>query len=267
MDVSVEVLTRPVPEARIDVSGIPDGAARLEVTRRVAGVTMFAPRATSAVAGTTGLAQDFDVPLGVPVEYRVDAVAADGAVLASAQADAVTGPDVPDSHVWVSDPLDTGSAMLVRALVGTDQARSYPAAVETWATGSGGRSGSVGPRAGLESWPLVLWVEGAEEVRRLRWLLTESSGLLVRAPAAHQLPPLMFGFVPTPTETASPIPGMHAWAQWQVELRITDGPMLKVALARWSWRDLTDFCLAEGITWATLEAVFPTWRDVRLGID
>lgn len=216
---------------------------------------------------------DYEVPLGVPVAYEVDALAADDGVLATATSVQLVMPEPPDGSAWISDPLDELSPMLVRCLVGTDEVRNYPASGEVVTSMSGARSGSMGTRPGLSVWPMTLRAEGAEDTRRLRSLLVGDetdegrggpAGVLVRLAGWHQLPPLLYGLGLSPSEEFSPHRD-HTWSRWQVELSVTDGPALATVIRRWTWADLTAFCVAEGLTWATVKTVFPTWNAMTLG--
>ena len=273
---TVEVIATPAssdpPRVILTVTGIPAGTARLQVSRRVGGRLLRAVRSDRVVTGTTETTVDWEAPLGVPVYYDVIPVDAGGTALApTAVSSPVTLPDPPESHAWISDPLDQTTPMLVRCLVGTDEARVYPASGSVVTTMDAGRYASMGSRPGLEVWPVTLWAEGDAEVAQLRRLLVGDyatpggpAGILVRVAGWHQLPPMLYGISMSPSEQVSPKRD-DMWSRWSMDLSVTDGPRLATVIARWAWADLTAFCVAEGLTWGTVKGRFATWTEMSMG--
>lgn len=113
----------PVPSTLIDVTSIPaySGVKRITVYRISNNRQTIVRNADSInISGSaTFFVQDFDVPLGVPVQYK--AYIRNNTGLNTNQTTSVATYETSDASVWITDPLNTSNFVKV-AIAGTGSA-------------------------------------------------------------------------------------------------------------------------------------------------
>lgn len=258
MSITPTVYTDP-PRVDVVLTGMPADTARVRVFRQCGGQDYWV-RGGTQVVGTAGRVTDWEVPCGRTVTYWVYCMSAAGATLESGSVTVTTVPDVPTSSVWLSDPLDQKSPMLVTALAGTDDVRTYPAAVSRAVGSSTGRARlSVGTREALPRFRLTIFAEGTDRAK-VRALVTGSVCLLVRAPTVADLPPLIYG-VPAEPEESVRAYAAGAPATWDLTLMTSGGPALDAMVPAWTYGDLK----ATGALYSALSSSWSTYLDLSRG--
>lgn len=258
MSITPTVYADP-PRVDLVLTGMPATTARVRVYRKCNGQDLWV-RGGTQVVGVAGRVMDWEVPCGRLITYWVYCVSSAGATLESKSVTVATVPDVPMSSVWLSDPLDQTSPMLVTALAGTDDVRTYPANVSRAVGSATGRARlSVGTREALPAFRLTILAEGADRAA-VRALVTGSVCLLVRAPVAADLPPLIYGVPAEPQESVRAY-AAGAPATWDLTLTTSGGPALDVMVPAWTYGDLK----ATGALYSALSSSWSTYLDLSRG--
>ena len=258
MSITPTVYQTP-PRVDLVLAGMNAATAYVRV-KRLCGGELWWVRGGSTVVGTSGRVTDWEVPVGRSVTYGVYAMSAAGAMLEYKAATVTSVADAPLSSVWLSDPLDQTSPMLVQAIAGTDDARTYPANVSRSVGSSTGRGRlSVGTRQSLPQWRLTILAEGTDR-GRVRDLITGATCLLVRPPSVADLPPFIYG---VPAEPQEQVRARAAGgpALWDLTLTTSGGPALDVQVPVWTYEDLK----ATGTLYSALAATYPTYIDLSRG--
>lgn len=253
-------VTSPTDIPRIDllVTEVPDGTVVLNVERRVGGRWWRVRTPGNPVSGATAYIEDAEVPVGAQVPYQAAALSVDGSVLATATATAAALPDPPSGRVWLSDPLDAASAVLVQCTSETDPQRPFEMDIDD-AYPLGARFGSAAYGVQRHG---ALRFEVYCPNRSIHSAVAEllSGGVLVRAEAWRDLPPLIYGPPRDYAQRVTPRGG-DFWSLHEFSIIPTVGPGVSVVLPRRTWADL----MAEAATWADVVAMYPTWVDVIRG--
>ncbi|QYF98446.1 hypothetical protein [Microbacterium sp. PAMC21962] len=185
----------PSPRVQLDIDPTDLDSAAVSVT-----VWQTSPwgqekvnRTRRLVAGGAVI-DDFEVPGGVPVVYRVEQFDASGATLGFAL-------NLPVQVSWdpgdviLSDPLDPGNAVRVRA------EKLFAGSLERGRSSSLYRAGSktfvmAGPMSGFQKVSLRVVTENDAD-RTMLGLITEQATMLVRAMPQTRLPGVLYVSVPT----------------------------------------------------------------------
>lgn len=243
---------------RIDIADLPAGATTISVSRIIDGNVDHVRGARDLlVAGSGGIVTDWETPLGASVTWFVEAMDSTGAVLSTDQV-AIEVPGVDMPHVVLSDPLEEASAQSYRAVLGTDETRTWERKLEAVAP-----SGQRLPRltVGAQSYgdfTLLLLTETHEAGARLRSFLENAAALMVRPPAGIGLPAVIVGHAGTITESPTVTQGVSVW---RLPITRSLGPRIQTLAAAWTYGDLADL----GLTYGELSATFPTYRDLQAG--
>lgn len=238
------------------VTGLPDGTTRLVAyneQRQVASADVSPPDA---------LLFDFTAPVGETV-YRIAAVDAEGIELASATV-AVSLPEPPSSHVWLSDPLDETSAILVPLTIDGDRERPVVRNVEASHSLAGRTILSVGA-SHYGPWEIVLHATDAAAIDALQEFFLRASSILIRPGTELHLPRRIYGAVPEAIESLRLQRPFAKDGFWALTVARSDGPGIDVVISSWTWDGLEAFTEEHQLTWDTLGDVFPTWLDVQRG--
>lgn len=212
------------------------------------------------VAGTSALLEDYTAPTG-EATYLVRALAG-GVVVAEANLTVLT-PEPPQSHVWISDPLDETSAVLVPLLIEGDRERPRHATVATSHTVGGRVISSIGPRyRGL--WQIVIHATDPGMINRLQDFFDNASSVLIRGGSELFLPGRMYGAIPASSESLR-LHRPQTDGAWAIDIQPDDGPGIDAIISTWTWEALEAFCEAHDITWDNLGDTYPTWLDLERG--
>ena len=245
------------PRAEIHATDLPANTAWVAAHDSLTHRTLY----RADVAGAEALLIDHTIPAGESVTL-VRAYAANGDVLGEASV-TITTPEPPSSHVWLSDPLDEGSALLVPATVQGDQERPRYAPVAASRTLDGRTILSIGQRH-RGQWVLAVKAETPEMIRALAHFIDHAASVLVRAGTEMYLPGRLYGALPESSEVLR-LTAARDTATWLLVVEPSDGPGIGAVISTWTWDALEQFCEAAGITWDSLGDTFPTWLDVERG--
>lgn len=240
----------------LDVTAIPTG---------VDTITAFDGRtqqrvASRAVSGSAGVFFDHTAPAGEAV-YLIRAYT--NGVQVAEQSIIVETPEPPQSHVWISDPLDETSTLLVPLLIEGDRERPRHANVSVARTVGGRTIASIGPRH-LGEWVIVIKAEDPEMIRRLQDFFDNASSLLVRAGSEMFLPGRLYAALPDVSESLRlyrPVPD----GAWALSCLPADAPGIDPVISTWTYDALELFCEAHGITYDNLGDAFPTYLELERG--
>lgn len=241
----------------LNITGLPATTARIEV---LDGLTQH--RVTrQPTSGTTALVLDYTAPAG-EATYLIRAFNA-GDVQVDEGNTTVTTSQPPSSHVWLSDPLDETSPVLVPMMIDGDRTRPRHADIAVAHTLGGRSIASVGPQhRGV--WQIVIKAVDPEMIRRLQVFIDNASSVLVRAGTEMFLPGRMYGVLPDSSESLR-LYGDPPTGYWTLNIGPATAPGIDSVISTWTWDALEAFCEAHDITWDTLGDTFPTWIDVERG--
>ena len=245
------------PRAEIHATDLPAGTASLTAHDGLTQRRLF----RTDVAGTSGLILDYTTPAGEST-VLVRAWDAAGAMLTEGSI-TVTAPEPPSSHVWLSDPLDETSALLVPLLTTGDRERPRTAPVSASHTLDGRTALSIGAQR-RSDWVIVVKAETPAMIHALQAFIDGASSILVRCGSEMYMPGRLYGALPESSESVR----LHAardTATWALVVQPSDGPGIGAVVSTWTWDGLDAYCAAHGITWDSLGDTFPTWLDLERG--
>ncbi len=162
------VMDTPGPSVEVLVETVLSGTDRITVWRAAAG-SQHRVRGMVSIKFLGAAAKiDYDVPLGVTVEYRVECFDSAGERLGFTAAHQITV-DSPTS--WLHNPLAPAGAVAVE-IHGQTPSLNRPTVSEV-AYPIGRRVGVVvgASRRGLESFPMEVWTEGLETADKIQALI------------------------------------------------------------------------------------------------
>lgn len=253
------------PRVEIVATGMPATTTTVTVTRSTDTDTWPVRGGAEALAGTGLMVVDWETPTGVPVTYQITARDSTGATVDTATATATTIPDAGPGWMWLSDPLDETSPILVHTHTGTDAHRAGGRdTTSAHPLGSRWPVPSIGPRTRLQDWHLVLLLDDTT-AGPVRALSDRALIVCVRPAAALRLEPLLYVAV-----TGSDEEPWHeqlglGTPRWRSLLTLTctatRGTELSPSVYAWTWDDVN----ALNLTWDQLWARWPTWNDVQRG--
>lgn len=243
------------PRVDIELSALPVGTTTLTITRIADGRTWKVRIAGSILAGSTAYTEDAEAPTGVVVYYRVTALSSTGSVLEEQQVS--TGPiaDAPHSMVWLSDPLDATSAVLVTLSTPSIRERPRPRQVaDSWPIG-----GDLAHSAWSASTRGPLYFEIHPEEADYDTVMDLLDGpVLIRPPAHYRIGAAVYGI----PRDVLPAVDLHPWrAQVSFSIVPSVGPTVSVLLPRRTLGDVED----EGLTLGELEDQYLTLGEMEVG--
>lgn len=158
---------------------------------------------------------DYEVPLGVPVSYRVQEFDAGGAEIQFAL-NLDTQVDVADGYAVIQDPLVPNNAVLVEAhvdfggvLVKRRAARTYRAGNDTVAL--------LGQQGLLEDVPLRCQTRSIADADVLEAILDETQFLVRLMPSGGRLPSVLHVVVPDVVQVPVDVQYGGSWIQWDLQ--------------------------------------------------
>ena len=243
--------------AEIHAANLPAGTAKVTAHD---GLTHHRT-AHADVSGTEALIFDPTIPAGEST-ILVRAWDADGTQLGEVPA-TVVAPEPPSSHVWLSDPLDETSALLLPATTAGDRERPRQAHVEVARTLTARTILSIGPQA-RDPWVLAVRAETPAMIRELQHFMDNASSVLVRCGTEMYMPGRLYGAIPESSEMLR-LTTARDTATWLLAVQPSDGPGIGAVISTWTWDALEAFCDARSITWDSLGDTFPTWLDTERG--
>lgn len=251
------------PRVTLEISDAPDGAERLSVLRAAQGFTQPVIQARGALVGGEALVTDWAAAVGREMSYTVSAIDASGSVLEQVSVTVPALPDTPPSWVWISDPLDETSPMLVYAVGDTGRQTTRPATIAlTYPISADYPTAHVGQRRGISRFLLTIKAVGQQEQAAVNALL-DAPAVCVRIGTTGlvtaMVPPVLYGVAAEPDIQAGA--GREDVAYVTLDLAPTSGPGISAINSAWSWDDLT----ATGLTWDEVASVFASWWDVAKG--
>lgn len=157
---------------------------------------------------------DYEVPVGVPVSYRVEQFNASGTSLGFVL-NMSTQVDIADGVAVFSDPLSPTRAVLVEAhvdfggqLVKQRPTRLYRAGGETIAL-----SGQQGM---YEEVPLRCQTQTIADADLLDEILSETQVLIRLMPSGGRLPGVFHAVIPAPTQVPMDVQYGGEWIRWEL---------------------------------------------------
>lgn len=241
----------------LDIINIPAPVARIEILD-----ALTQHRITSLdIAGSAAYHPDYTAPAG-EATYLVRTFNASGVMLEEVST-TVTTPEPPRSHVWLSDPLDETSPVLVPMMIDGDRERPRHANVAVARTVGGRVIASIGPTT-LGEWVIVVKAETPAMIRRLQDFFDNASSLLVRAGSEMFLPGRMYAALPDASESLRLHPEVPN-GTWTLTCIPADAPGIDPVISTWTWDALEMFCEAHNIDWDSLGDTFPTWMELERG--
>lgn len=251
----VALYTEP-PWADLRLLGLPSGTTQVRVWRSW-GQNLSRVRGddTVVVSGTEGRLVDYDMPVGRPVRWRVDAYNAAGGRLESTLVPTQYSVPGTPGHAWVSDPLQPPGAVQVRLLQGTDARRQRAAeGLLLPVLGSPVPVAVTSRRQAVRDWTWRVFAPDRETALALDEVIDSGGVLLFRTGPEELRNPsgLMYVWVPTVEQT------MFHDATSEMEVHefvasITRGPALPALLHFRTWDDV-DAEVAG--TWADFDALY-----------
>jgi hypothetical protein len=189
---SIDARTNP-PAADIYISGLPAGTSRIWLYREwlSKSVRVRTDDQAKIIALATRL-EDYDVPLGTDVSYRVRAFSATGSELAVSgnSSGTVAFATIDPDTAWLSDPLAPGLGVNLVLDGSSDQQRTYQSGgVVAKVIGSSLPVAITENRLQASSWSFTFRAPDFETAGRLEALLQPGGVLLLRAdPTVMQHP-------------------------------------------------------------------------------
>lgn len=213
------------------------------------------------VAGSVAYHPDYTAPAG-EATYLVRTFNTAGALLEEVSVTVAT-PEPPSSHVWLSDPLDETSPVLVPMMIEGDRERPRHANVAVARTLGGRTITSTGPRV-RGVWQIVIKAETPAMIHQLQTFIDTASSVLIRAGSEMFLPGRLYGALPDAVETLR-LYGNPPVGYWTLDVQPDDGPGIDPVISTWTWENLENWADANDITWESLGDTYPTWLELERG--
>jgi len=191
---------------------------------------------TYVIPSDSLLIEDYEVPLGAPISYRMEAVWSDGTGRENRPSDAVTVAPGDINYAWLTDPARPGIGMRVMV----KQAPEWKQAIEQAVYRIRGRSTPVvlSDVRGSRDGDLVCWTQTDEEREQLKFLLSTGNVLLWRCAPGTGEPDVYV----TVGEVAFPRVVAHAREQmreWTLPFSEVDMPTgAQAGSATWTVHDV-----------------------------
>lgn len=200
--------------------------------------------------------EDFEVPTGVTVTYRVQQFNTAGVDLGFAL-EMQTQVDIPDGMVVLSDPLNPARAVMVdgHADFAGELRRSRP--VRTINAG-GNTVALMGLQGLLDSVPLVCNTRSLEDADMLDLILQETQVLVRLMPSGGRLPIVFQCVVPDPVQVPQDVQWGGEWVRWDLGGHQVSRTELDIIVPLFTWQDVIDYYP----TWTALMAAHVSWLDL-----
>lgn len=257
----------PCPRVEVLISPMPVDADTVTVWRSYDGGNRAVVRgANSASVSGDFLVVDYWAPFGVEVTYYCQSADVDG--VPSTTSDASTAVTLDVADVWLSDPLDPGSSLMVPmtgqpGLRLSDEAFTtvnFPLTVTTAEViGQSVPLGFAGTRQAATSTVLDLLSPSKTESDALKALLDQAYPVCVRVPlSVADIDPLVYASIDTLTRARLGYSGVTRWTMGVTSVR---EPGVSVVIAVRTYADLD----SEAATYADLATRYATYLDAQRG--
>lgn len=215
----------------------------------------------TVIAGLAFAIDDFQVPPGQSVSYKIESYSASGALLETYLTGTVTPAAIADkATAWLMDVADPSRAMLLPLMDGTDAevTRDGPGSLMFPIDGSA-PAWISGPRT-PSSRPFVIKTYTAADATLVEQMLAPNGVLLLRTSSTlrHQTGLIYLSAASVREIPQHPYEGPTQWA-WNGQEVAPDDWGVVVPIR--TWADVK----AQFATWTTLKAQRATWLDVRAG--
>lgn len=256
----------PCPRVEVVVTPMPGDADEITVYRTWRGQRSVVRGASRAEVAGAYLVMDYEVPIGTAVSYSCVTYSTVGVPSEESAATVVTA---AVTDVWIQDPLDPATAIMVGLATPREVQivfpsflpgkRVMPSAVIPIA-GSKLPVGLGGTRQALSGIPLTLHATTQSSADEVELLLDQAFPLCMRVPAAV---PQMTGLVYLSVGDVVPDVS-NKWRETTFTLTadIVRGPGAAIVVQPRTYADLPD----EAATYLALKALYPTYLDVRRGL-
>lgn len=204
---------------------------------------------------------DYEVPLGVPVTYRVEQFNSAGTSLGFILT-LETQVDIADGLAVLQDPLAPGNAVLVEAHVdfgGTLQ-RSRPTRVYQVGDTS---IAQMGMRGLLQNVPLHCQTQSLEDADMLDLVLAETQVLVRLMPSGGRLPLVLNVVIPDPVEVPVDVQYGGEWVKWDLSGSEVSRTEIDIIVPTYTWQTVIDYHASFGGDWSDLIAARSSWLEVR----
>ncbi len=206
---------------------------------------------------------DYEVPLGIPVTYRVEQFNASGTSLGFALT-LETQVDIADSYAVLQDPLAPGNAVLVEAHTdfGGVLQRSRP--TRTYRVGDS-TVAQMGLRGLLQDVPLHCQTRSLEDADMLDLILAETQVLVRLMPSGGRLPSILNVVIPDPVEVPVDVQYGGEWVKWDLSGVEVSRTEIDIIVPTYTWQTLIDYhaSLVPPGDWADVIAARSSWLEVR----
>ena len=214
----------------------------------------------TVIAGLAFALDDFHVPPGQTVSYKIESYSATGALLETYLSGTATPSAITDqATAWLMDVADPSRAMLVPLVRGTDSeiTRDGPGTFMFPVDGSA-PAWISGPRT-PSARPFVMKTTNAADSTLIEQMLAPNGVLLLRPSSAirHQTGLLYLAAATVRESPRRPLDGA-LWS-WSGQECAPDDWGVVVPIR--TWADVK----AQFATWADVKAARATWLDVRAG--
>lgn len=199
---------------------------------------------------------DYELPLGVPITYRVEQFDSAGVSLGFVL-DMPAQVDIPFGWVVFSDPLAQDHAVMVRAADGFGNKLSRHRPTEIYRSGSDHTIALSGVRGLLENVDLSCFTTTETEREALETIVGESL-VLVRTMPGMRLPGSLY--VSVPDTVLDPIDAITYgdWDEWVLTGSQVSRPRIGTIIPSYTWQDVIDYYP----TWSALIADRITWFEL-----
>lgn len=260
--ISVDLRETPAPTARITISDLPSAVvSRIKVWRGIGGSEARVPGDEDQIPAGAVLLDDYRLPLDRNVTYRVELTAASGVPVATLHSPPIRAAAPDDcSMMWVMDPDRPQGAVLVRAMLGTDEKTVWAGESSVQPVSSGMPYLLSDDRDSVER-VVVFRTDSWEQADRITEMIRSGGELLFRF--GRQLMRHDTGLLYLGSEKIEETPyrPYQGKIRWRVEGLETRGDMWPLVLVERTWSDVK----LEAATWAQVLAARKTWLAVKAG--
>jgi hypothetical protein len=210
----------PCPRARVDIDPADldvgaDAVTVWQLSSSALGSAEVRVRSAIEVASAGGVVvTDYEIPLGVPVTYRVEQFTA-GVSIGFSDVELTGQADIADGHAVLTDPLDPARSVLVDAHIdfGGVLQRTRPTRVYRAGDFSAALSGLRGL---LEVVPLRCNTRTVADYVLLDQVLASTQFLVRLMPSGGLLPSAFNVVVPSPAAVPVDVQYGGSWVQWEL---------------------------------------------------
>lgn len=214
------------------------------------------------VASVGGFAAtDYEVPLGVPVTYRVAQYDSGGSELGFAL-ELTTQVDIESGFAVLSDPLAPGIAVKVYALATFGGDLRRPRATRTYRAGLR-TVALMEMQSLLQDVPLHCETATLDDADALEDVLAAGQ-FLVRVMPSSRLPAILHVVAPDPRQKPIDVQFGGELIEWQISGEEVSRPVVDIIVPVLNYQMLTDYVAQFGGTYADMQTLWSTYLDILL---